>query len=268
MRSCHRRLEHGGLAPRLLRASVTADLHKTQSWAISDAKAFNEIVSPDDLDLFGIPFYKTPTRSPASLAAGRICAPMGWLERNVVRFTDPSHIWHDPNERTLHVLLRTNTGGTGFAALIKVVEQNDRSMISAFETVPSGKRALFIPLPGGHLKFFILYDAMGKLYWILSSQATDSMARIAEMPAIRYNPSNNERHRLQLHFSKNRIDWCFAGLVAAGTTERHARNYASMAIDRDDLVILCRSGDDDASDPQYTNMITFHRVRDFRNLVY
>jgi hypothetical protein len=141
-------------------------------------------------------------------------------------------------------------------------------MISTFETVPSGKKAFFIPFPGGHLKFFILYDPLGKLYWLLSSQATDSMTRIAHMPAIRYNLPNNERHRLQLHFSKNCIDWCFAGLVAAGITERHARNYASMAIDRDDLVILCRSGDEYASDPQYTNLITFHRVKDFRSLVY
>jgi hypothetical protein len=103
---------------------------------------------------------------------------------------------------------------------------------------------------------------------------TGSSARKRQIPwhaspkCPRSDLPNNERHRLQLHFSKNCTDWCFAGLVAAGTTERHARNYASMAIDRDDLVILCRSGDDDASDPQYTNMITFHRVRDFRNLVY
>lgn len=257
-----------GLAPRLLRARVTDDLTKAESWTISSANAFNEIVASDDLDFFGIPFYQTPGRSPCALPAGRTCAPMGWLEPNVVRFSDPSHLWHDPSGRTLHILLRTNTGGTGFAALIKVIEQDNGSMTSALETVPSGKRALFIPLPGGHLKFFVLYDGLSELFWLLSSQATDSMTRISHMPAVRYNLPNNERHRLQLHFSKNGIDWCFAGLVAAGVSERHARNYASMAIDQDDLVILCRSGDDDASDPQYTNMITFHRVRDFRNLVY
>jgi hypothetical protein len=257
-----------GLAPRVLRAAAEDDLLEAKNWTISDAKAFNEIVSPDDLDLFGIPFYKSPPRSPASLESGRTCAPMGWLEPNVVRFMDPAHIWHDPNGSTLHIFLRTNTGGTGYAALIKILEQNDGKMISTLETVPSGKKALFIPFPGGHLKFFILYDPLSKLYWLLSSQATDSMTRITHMPAIRYNLPNNERHRLQLHFSKNCIDWCFAGLVAAGITERHARNYASMAIDRDDLVILCRSGDEYASDPQYTNLITFHRVKDFRNLVY
>lgn len=257
-----------GLAPRVLRAAVDSDLLDARSWAISDAKAFNEIISPDDLDLFGVPFYKTPSRAPASLESGRICAPMGWLEPNVVRFEDPAHIWHDPGQSTLHLLLRTNTGGTGYAALMKVLEQDDGRMISTFETVPSGKRALFIPLPGGHLKFFILYDQASRLYWLLSSQATDSMTRITHMPSVRYNLPNNERHRLQLHFSKNCVDWCFAGLVAAGTTERHARNYASMAIDGDDLLILCRAGDELASDPQYTNLITFHRVKDFRALAY
>jgi len=44
---------------------------------------------------------------------------------------------------------------------------------------------------------------------------------------------NNERRRLQLYFSKNMIDWWFAGLVAVGG-----------------------------------NPMTFHHVKDFRELVY
>ena len=79
---------------------------------------------------------------------------------------------------------------------------------------------------------------------------------------------DNERHRLALHFSTNCIDWCFVGLVAVGDTPKQARHYASMAIDDGDLVILSRSGDKDAKTAHDGNMITFHRVKDFRNLMY
>ena len=53
---------------------------------------------------------------------------------------------------------------------------------------------------------------------------------------------NAGRRRLQLHFSKNMVDWCLAGVVAAGPVEQASRLYASMAVDGDDLVIPSRSG--------------------------
>jgi hypothetical protein len=43
------------------------------------------------------------------------------------------------------------------------------------------------------------------------------------------------------------VDWCFAGLVAAGPLEQASQHYASMAVDGDDLVILSRSGDEQAT---------------------
>jgi hypothetical protein len=38
------------------------------------------------------------------------------------------------------------------------------------------------------------------------------------------------------------VDWCLAGVVAAGPVEQASRLYASMAVDGDDLVIPSRSG--------------------------
>ena len=88
------------------------------------------------------------------------------------------------------------------------------------------------------------------------------------MPADRYNLPDNERQRLQLHFSKNCVDWCFAGLVDMGETTGQSRHYASMCILGDDLYILSRSGDSEAATPHNTDMITLHEVKDFRALVY
>jgi len=190
----------------------------------------------------------------------------------VYKSPDPSRIycyyWYDPSGHTFHLLMRAHTGGTGYAALAKVVENTDGTMTTMLETAPSGKTMLFLPLPGGQMRFHVLYDAPGKLYWLLSSQATDSMRRAEKLPVERVALPNNERHRLVLHFSKDLVDWCFAGVVAIGATPRESRHYASMAIDSDDLVILSRSGDARAKSAHDGNLITFHRVKNFRSLVY
>jgi hypothetical protein len=152
------------------------------------------------------------------------------------------------------------------------VEQGEKAgsgeMITGFQQLPSGGECRFLPLPGGQMKFHILYDEKSKLYWLLSTQATDSMTRAELLPENRYNLPNNQRSRLVLHFSKNLVDWCFAGLAAAGETELESRHYASMAIDNDDLCILSRSGDKKAFSAHNGNLITFHRVKKFRDLIY
>ncbi|GAA4461689.1 sialidase family protein [Novipirellula rosea] len=266
----------GDLAPVLMRAKTQDDLTKPESWTFSSELAFKDIIpgyreNNLDLDYFGVPFYaqKFPksnilVRKPFN----RNSAPMGWLETNVAQIKDPSHYWHDPTGRTFHLLMRSHTGGTGFANLAKVTENDDGTMTTSLETAPSGKQMLFLSLPGGQMRFHILYDAKTELYWMLGSQATDSMTRAEKLPPDRYSLPNNERHRLVLHFSKNLVDWCFAGLVAKGATASRARHYAAMTIDGDDLAILSRSGDEDARNAHDGNLITFHRVRDFRNLVY
>lgn len=109
---------------------------------------------------------------------------------------------------------------------------------------------------------------MTRLYWLLSTQATDSMTRAERLPAGRFNLPNNERNRLQLHFSKNGIDWCFAGLVAKTSADKEARHYGSMAVSGEDLLIVSRSGDEKAVCAHNGNMISLHRVSRFRDLVY
>ncbi len=141
-------------------------------------------------------------------------------------------------------------------------------MKTMLQTAPSGKKMVYLPLPGGQMRFHILYDAQSKLYWLLSSQATDSMTRAELLPENRFNLPNNERHRLQLHFSRNCVDWCFAGIVALAPDAGQGRHYASMVIDGDDLCVLSRSGDQRAKSSHDGNLITFHVVHGFRQLVY
>lgn len=73
---------------------------------------------------------------------------------------------------------------------------------------------------------------------------------------------------MHLYFSKNMVDWCFAGIVAEGASDLESRNYGSMVVKGNDLLILSRSGDKRAASPHNGNLITFHVLRDFRKLVY
>ena len=262
------------LAPVLMRARENDSLINRNAWTYASEIAYQDIIpgfkeNRPQIDYFGIPFQKQNYPGSLTLAPGRKMAPMGWLETNIAQIKDPNHIWYDPKGKTIHLLLRTHTGGTtNYANLLKVVENNDGTMTTTLETAPSGKKLLYIPMPGGHMRFHILYDEQTKLYWLLSSQSTDSTIRVEKMPKDRVGLGNNERNRLVLHFSKNLIDWCFAGLVAIGPSNKQSRHYASMDFDGEDLIILSRSGDARAKSAHDGNLITFHRVKNFRRLIY
>ncbi len=262
----------GELAPVLMRGRLDADLTRRENWTFASELSFHDTIpaieTDPSIDFFGVPFYPSAYPRGSLPAPGRNSAPIGWLETNVVQFHDPDHVWFDPKGKTFHLWARAHTGGTGYAAVAKVVENDDGTLTTLLEKVPSGKTALFLPCPGGQMRFHVLYDEPTKLYWLLSSQATDSMTRADRLPANRFNLPNNERHRLQLHFSKNMVDWCFAGLVTAGATPLESRHYASMAVDGDNLCVLSRSGDSRANSAHDGNLITFHTVKDFRKLVY
>lgn len=271
-----KRLERGlydtwqvcNIAPVLMRGKEKDDLTKPETWTFASELVFEDAVDYRKLNYFGVPFYKMHPRTALYPAKNRGMAAIGWLEANVVQFTDPDHLWFDKNRNTFHLWMRAHTGGTNLAAICKVVENADGSMTTSLQTAPSGKKMVYVPCPGGQMRFHILRDDKSKLYWLLSSQSTDSMTRPQRLSKDRYNLPNNERHRLQLHFSKNCIDWCFAALVAVGDTPRQGRHYASMTIDGDDLHIVSRSGDEHAKDAHDGNMITFHTVKNFRKLIY
>lgn len=248
------------LAPVLMRAKVGDDLTKPESWQFSEELAYGEVI-PDSykdatLDYTGIPYL---TRSAADV---------GWLEGNVIQIYDENHQWYDPTGKTFYIYLRGSTLGAGYAAIMKVTEDADGKMTPSLVKAPSGKTMLFVPLPGGNNKFYILYDSVSEMYWLVSNQNTTSMNTPQSLTADRVGEAANERSRLALYFSKNAMDWCFAGLVTKGNSDKEARNYASMAIDGDDLLVLSRSGDERAESAHDNNLITLHRIENFRSLIY
>ena len=259
------------LAPVLMRARCGDDLTKRENWTFASEICCRETIDIEKSKYFGMPFYKslgTVFNLLCSEPKKRHFPPPGWLETNVVQFTDPRHIWYDPQGKTFHLFMRAHTGGTNMAAVIKVVENDDGSMTTMMENAPSGEPLVYLPFPGGEMKFHILKDEQTDLFWLVCTQPTDSFVRPEALDDDRYDLPNNERQRLVLYFSRNCVDWIFAGLVDKGETQKQSRHYASMAIHGDDLIILSRSGDKDAFSAHNTNMITVHRVENFRSLIY
>lgn len=262
------------LAPVVMRAKMTDDLTVKENWTFSNAVRFSDVINEDELELFGMPFFHTNWNSTKLIDENDPTFRthrLGWLEANIVRITDPAHYWYDPTGKTFHLFMRGHTAGTGYCMMMKAVlgEENGKETITVMpETNPSGRKVIFLPMPGGQMRFHIVWDEKTRLYWLLSTQAVDSMTRMEMLSDERYNIPCDERQRLQLSFSKNMVDWCFAGIVAAGNSEKQSRHYASMEIDGDDLVIVSRSGDQEASSAHDGNLSTFHKVTNFRSLVY
>ena len=256
------------LAPVLMRGRLTDDLTKVENWAFADEVCYRDIRDRVEPNAFGVPFYRYNPCETVQLAPKRPMHPVGILETNVVQFYDPKHVWYDPAGKTFHLFARAHTGGVNHAGLFKVVEDDQGNMHTILEKVPSGNEIFFINLPGGQMKFHILYDGQAGLYWLLTSQSTDSMTDVRRLDPDRFDMPNNERNRLMLYFSKNCMDWCFAGIVAIGKGHKQSRHYASMCFDGDDLCVLSRSGDEHCFSAHDTNLIIFHRVKNFRDLVY
>lgn len=255
-------------APIMLRANIHEDLCKWENWTTSTPVRFNELVPEGKLDYHGIPFYKTLFHSEELIGEEHLAQPLGWLETNVVQIMDEKHYWYDETGHTFQLFMRAHTAGTGYCAIAKVIEQPDGTMKFNLMKAPSGRKWVFLPMPGGQMRFHMLYDEKTKLYWLLSTQATDSMTRKELLSGERYNIPCDERQRLTLHFSKNCVDWCFAGIVTAGDSEKQSRHYAAMAFDEEDIVLVSRSGDERASSAHNVNFISFHRIKNFRDLVY
>ncbi len=225
-----------GVGPVLMQASVDADLTQASNWK------FSELYNPDgDLEAArpsGIPVV--PPGEP------------GILETNVVRMYDKTSSFYDSTGRSLVLMCRAHLGVPEIGVMLRGYEREDGSLAIGRLPRKDGE-VYFVHIPGADLKFYVLYDPEMQLYWLLHSQTDGRM---------------NARRRLALSYSPDLLRWTFAGLVAVGPTDHSARHYATMILDGDDLCIVSRSGDENARTAHDGNIVTFHRVRDFRSLVY
>jgi len=252
---------HGELAPVLWLAPASADLTQLGNWKRSAPVSFSQLFDKFDTEgkagrYFGVPFRQSSPPGGGDAFQRHALAPVGWLDANVVQVLDPQHYWHNATSPTWHLLTRTHTGSAGFGALLKVVQQVDGSLETAPEVVPSGKKTVLLPLPGGDESFTIRYDSVSGLYWLLSTQPEDSMRRPDHGDGLAV------RRALTLHFSRNLVDWCFAAIIADNGQGDVVD--AAFEIDNLDLAIVSRT----RGSQSQPDLITFRRLHNFRDLIY
>jgi len=257
------------LAPALMRASSGRNLLDKKSWMFSSpATPFREWIPLDALDRLGAPICKLSRHNSGErLAPGRWINHPGWHGAIPVRVADSNHRWFDVDETVVHILAWASIHRSNYSVILKGAEKEGTLRLD-FQETPSGGREALLPVPGGHLPFDLVYDEPSSLYWLISNQSVDSMARVEDLPRERTGAPCDERHRLQLHFSRNLVDWCFAGLVDVAENTCCSRHSPSMAVRGNDLCCLCAVGDENGKNDLDTRKITFHVVPDFRGLAY
>jgi len=182
----------------LMSADEQADLTRWENWRQSDRLHFDGIASCPQP--FGMPFYPLGNQTPGHPDVRFNGAP-GFLETNVLRIYDPHHTFYDPEDRTVVLISRLHSGTTNMAVFLRGREDADGSLHIDTFTTPGGAPFLYVPLPGGHMKFQIIYDDRSRYYWLASTQSTDSMTKPEFLEEKRYNLPNNERRRLALYYS-------------------------------------------------------------------
>ena len=225
-----------GVGPVLMQGRVDKDLTDPANWK------FSELYNPDE---------DMEASRPSGIPVVKVGQP-GLLETNVVRVFDENNPFYDPSGKSVVLMMRANTGFPDIGVMMKGVEKEDGSLAVEKLHYKDGDM-YFAHIPGADLKFYVCYDPESKLYWLLHSQIDGRMSG---------------RRRLALSFSPNLIHWVFAGLVAGGPADNASRHYATMMISGDDLLIVSRSGDERARTAHDGDLVTFHRVKDFRRLLY
>lgn len=225
-----------GVGPVLMQAKVDDDLTEASSWKFSD------LYNPDE-DMEASRPSGIPLTDPGKA---------GILETNVIRVYDEKNHFYDPSGKSVVLMMRASVGLPDIGVMMRGVEKPDGSL-AVEKLTKNGREMYFAHIPGADLKFYVVYDPESRLYWLLHSQMDGRM---------------NYRRRLALSYSPDLLKWTFAGLVAVGPADNAARHYASMIIHGDDLLIVSRSGDERARNSHDGNLVTFHRVKDFRSLIY
>ena len=228
-----------GVGPVLMQADENADLTDPDAWR------YSALYNPDP-DIIAA----KPSGIPALEVSGESVGNAGILEANVVRINNPdSHLYDSSG---VVIMMRANTGFKDIGVMLRGRTDEDGNPVIE-RIVKKGEPIFYVHIPGGHLKFHIQYDPESELYWMVHSHINGTV---------------DERRRLALSFSADLLTWTLAGIVAVGPADNAARNYATLAISGDDILILSRSGDENAKNNHDNNLVTFHRVRNFRKLIY
>ena len=198
-------------------------------------------VDADLLDRANWTFSNFIARDPAWLNGDFV----GWLEGNAVVA---------PDGQMVNVLRVDTPGYPEMAAIVSVSEDG--------ATASFDPETGFIPFPGGAKKFTIRHDPATNTYW--------SLATIVPEVHQEGKPGG-VRNTLALTRSTDLRTWEVRHtLLYHPDTKAHGFQYVDWRFDGDDIIAVCRTAHDDgiggARNNHDANFMTFHRIRNFREL--
>lgn len=202
-----------------------------------------------------------------------------WRVSKMVELPIPPELYHGPSLGSQMRVLEGNVVKVGERLLViarAVINGGATANMGAvFEILDDGKEKplslkflQFYPIPGGQMKFYILYDEPSKLFWMASSPASNSLFLIEEGDWGRAKLQHRratERRSLMLWYSIDSLNWFPCGWIAFADGWSQSFHYPVMIIDGNDIAIISRTAFK-SSDPHDVDMATFHRIKNFRNL--
>jgi hypothetical protein len=223
--------------PRLIAGDLTGDIMNPNAWRLSEPVPFP-----------GVPEALTNPRFEALTSQ--------YLEPNVLDVRGQ-----------LRVLMTVKPKRQSTAGLCAMLDAEDKD----------GKLALkftqFHPMPGGQLKFCVIWDDTSHMFWATANHVVDSQGVFPwwtegeKRGNVRYASGlgGNDRRFLMLMYGIDGLNWMQAGCVAQAAKVSQSFMYARPVIDGDDLAIIARTSIN-APNQHDADHATFHRVKEFRKL--
>lgn len=235
-------------------APVPVVIHRGRIWrAIEDAgrgtnwpERYSAMVisAPEDADLLDAnSWISTPPLYSSKSWLGGTCN--GWLEGNFVV---------GPNDVLLNILRTDQSDTNEYASCVHVSEDGT--------TLSFDPEKDFIRLPGGGKKFTIRFDPATSRYWSLVNNVA-AEHREKWPPFI--------RNTLSLASSPDLKNWRLeSAILHHPDIDFHGFQYVDWLFEGDDIIALSRtawsSAGDKANNYHDANYMTFHRIRNFRNI--
>jgi len=169
----------------------------------------------------------------------------GWLEGNAVA---------TPEGEVVNILRVERRPDAGKAAIVRISADGKRA------TFDSGTG--FIDFPGGSKKFAIRHDPVSGLYWALSNPV---------LPRHKSTNPGRVRNALALMCSADLRRWTMRCIVLYHPDpQKHGFQYVDWLFEGDDMIVVSRTafvkGPDEPPRQHDANHLTFHRLKDFRQL--
>jgi hypothetical protein len=139
-------------------------------------------------------------------------------------------------------------------ATVKPKRQSTAGLAAVFDFEDKGgpielKFTQFHPMPGGQLKFCVIWDEATQMFWATANLVVDGQGafdwfREAEKRGyVRYASGlgGNDRRFLMLFYGLDGLNWFHAGCIAQAPKISQSFMHARPVIDGDDLAIIARS---------------------------